>query len=546
MKFSILKTKRVTFIILLVITLTGGFLRFYNLNWDEGHFFHPDERNIALAVTRIHFFNELNPQFFAYGSFPIYLYRGVGELLKFIDNNTDWIYDWGYINLIGRYISALVSTISILLIYRVGKLLFNRNTGLIASLLLAFCPFLIQLAHFSITESLLIFWLLLIGLLTANIFRKPNKLTNYLILGLVGGLALSTKVAAISFALVPVSVFPFTKIKNTIIRFLLALLIAGFVFGCTSPFIYLDKTKFLESMNYENGVVTGRLRVPYTMQFENSVNYLFQIHNLFWQIGPIMIISLIGMFLLVCYLIKRRLVSPLPLFIFSLTYFAYVGSWYAKFIRYMAPIIPELILIASFTLIFIRQKNKVLGNFLIIFFALVNIFWAVAFFNIYLIPSTRITASEWIYQNIPEKSKILQEHWDDGLPIPLKNDSPAKYNIEQLTIYEPDNEQKIDYYCNKLATADYIVISSRRLYGTLMYLPKKYPITAKFYQLLFSGKLGYLQIKQISSYPGVFGIIINDDSSEETFQVYDHPIVLVFKNEFHLSSPQIYQLLKND
>ena len=100
------KINRETILLLLIIVL-GAFFRFYNLNWDEGLSFHPDERNIAASVSRIRFPERLDPEFFAYGSLPIYVYRLAGEVLLKITNNPSWNYEWGNINLVGRIFSAL-------------------------------------------------------------------------------------------------------------------------------------------------------------------------------------------------------------------------------------------------------------------------------------------------------------------------------------------------------------------------------------------------------------------------------------------------------
>jgi len=42
-----------------------------------------------------------------------------------------------------------------------------------------------------------------------------------------------------------------------------------------------------------------------------------------------------------------------------------------------------------------------------------------------------------------------------------------------------------------------------------------------------------------------FGITINDDLSEETFQVYDHPKVLIFKNVDNISEKDLYNILNH-
>ena len=58
--------------LLLSLIFLGTYLRFYNLDWGVP-FLHPDEFNIGLGVSRLQFPDNLNPDFFAYGSFPIYI-----------------------------------------------------------------------------------------------------------------------------------------------------------------------------------------------------------------------------------------------------------------------------------------------------------------------------------------------------------------------------------------------------------------------------------------------------------------------------------------
>jgi len=210
----------------------------------------------------------------------------------------------------------------------------------------------------------------------------------------------------------------------------------------------------------------------------------------------------------------------------------------------MLPILPFIIIAGSWLLVKLRNKQKKIGNLFLICFLSANFFWSLGFFKIYLTESTRITASKWIYKNLPSESKILNEHWDDGLPVSLPPNFPQKYEIESLTIYEPDNLEKINYYAKKLAEADYLILNSRRLYGTLMFLPEKYPLTSRYYQLLFKEKLGYQKIAEFTAYPKLFFWEINDDLSEETFQVYDHPKVIIFQNKSHFDFIKIKEILE--
>src|SRR5215475_7656981 len=105
------------------LCLCGLLLRLYGLNWDQGNSFHPDERQILFHVTALHWptslaqfldptQSPLNPHFFAYGSFPIYLLALIGAILHYNSSSLS-----AFVNLtfIGRDISALFDTGTILL-----------------------------------------------------------------------------------------------------------------------------------------------------------------------------------------------------------------------------------------------------------------------------------------------------------------------------------------------------------------------------------------------------------------------------------------------
>ncbi|MBM4402265.1 MAG: hypothetical protein FJ044_03410, partial [Candidatus Cloacimonetes bacterium] len=100
-----MRSKRV-YLVLLVLTILGAILRFYKLDWGEGFFFHPDERNIASAVLNLDpGQGDFNPNFFAYGSFSIYLTYAIGVFLSFL-TKTNWL-QFEKVILIGRGISGL-------------------------------------------------------------------------------------------------------------------------------------------------------------------------------------------------------------------------------------------------------------------------------------------------------------------------------------------------------------------------------------------------------------------------------------------------------
>ena len=114
---------------------------------------------------------------------------------------------------------------------------------------------------------------------------------------------------------------------------------------------------------------------------------------------------------------------------------------------------------------------------------------------------------------------------------------------EQLTLplYDPDTKEKWQSIRSILQQTDYIIIASGRLYIPLQkltdckHLPvnRCYPLTAKYYKNLFSGKLGFKKIQEFKSEPTIpfINIGINDLSADENFTVFDHPTIMIFKKK---------------
>jgi len=223
--------------------------------------------------------------------------------------------------------------------------------------------------------------------------------------------------------------------------------------------------------------------------------------------------------------------------------FIYQGSQFAKNMRYMLPIYPFIaIVIASYLTNLSFRKNVLM---LIIFMV-----WPLAFISIYNTPNTRITASTWIYKNIVPGSVLACEHWDDCLPLPFSTNNNQQYVYQDgLPLFDPDTKEKWSRITSILSNTNYIIISSNRLFNTIPRVPNKYPIASNYYSLLFNEKLGYKKVAEFNSFPAIgikqFHIEINDLSSDETFTVYDHPPVMIFKNISHFSQSQLFELLTN-
>jgi hypothetical protein len=167
-----------------------------------------------------------------------------------------------------------------------------------------------------------------------------------------------------------------------------------------------------------------------------------------------------------------------------------------------------------------------------IFFMLLFI-WPLSFLAIYSHPHSRVSASEWIYQNIPKESTLSCDAWDDCLPLNIENVGYMnEYKILSMEPFAADTPEKQMKFKEQLQQLDYLVLTSNRAWGSLTEVPDKFPFMSKFYEDLFAEILNFTKVAEITSYPTVpiLNIPIADDSSEEAFTVYDHPKILIYKN----------------
>ncbi len=177
------------------------------------------------------------------------------------------------------------------------------------------------------------------------------------------------------------------------------------------------------------------------------------------------------------------------------------------------------------------------------------------FFSIYKKEDVRLTATNWINKNIPPKTFILTEG-GNTLEVPLSGD----FRKLPFDFYQLDQEDDLR---NKLPAllrgSDYFIIQSRRIFSNHQRLPGEYPATALFYEKLFSGELGFIKLSEFSSFPSLeigprlgepkgserkWGFEINDELAEETWSVFDHPVVRIYKKVNSLTPKEYRTLLQ--
>ena len=540
------------------IFLLAGLLRFYSLNWDQGFHLHPDERFLTMAANAMllphSFADYLNPakstfnpanvgfSFFVYGAFPL-IFTKIVALLS--NNDT-----YSSFTLLGRILSGFSDLIIIILIFKTTFLFekhykLHKNIKFLAAFFYSIAVLPIQLSHFFAVDTFLNFFIFAsFYFITKYFFEKRIHLL--LISAVFLGLAIASKITAVfAIPLIILMVLPdrFSKklfstqaIKKT------SLLSLGFIVVCylslrfADPYFFQSinifnlkpNVIFIQNLNTLKNLSDPNIWYPPNLQWLHKMPVIFAAQNIvFFGLGiPLFLTSLAGVFII---LIRFQKTKLLLIFIWCVLLFLYQSIQITKTMRYFIIIYPFLAIFAGIGFYFVsRYVNKALN----IFCFIAVLIWPLSFISIYNKTHSRVEASNWIYQNIPDKSIILTEYWDDALPLSITNQKKL-YIIKEMPVFDYDTPEKWNKINSYLSQGDYLILSSNRGWGSIMQAPEKYPLMAKFYSDLFADKLQYKKIKTFTSYPSLnnLGIPIefNDDVAEEAFTVYDHPKVMIFK-----------------
>lgn len=537
----------------LACVLAAGLLRFSGLDWDGGQVYHSDEVTIAEAALRIDIPRQMDPDLYVYNAVPVYLDAEVARLVAWVTGDPAWKTALGRMALVARGISALASTAAVALTLLLGRRLLGDWGGVLAAAFQAFCPGLVQAAHYGVTESLLVAFFLALALVSAGAGESPEPWSagRTALAALIAGLAIGTKTSALSFLLLPAAAWlfslKFVGVGRTLKTAALFSVGTALTFVLVSPYSLVHFDRLSNQMAYENAVIRGTQVTWYTAPFLRSVNYVYEAGSLIWLCGPL--IAVLGLAGAAGWLVsavrdpKRR--GGVPILVFSLLYFAYVGSWSAKFVRYLVPLLPVLCLAAAWLLTRLAESRRwriaavATGSLAVLSSAA----FSLAILSIYLRPHTRLAASDWIYSNVPAGSTIAREQLDPPLPAVRYGKSPDRYVYRSVPCLQHDDAKKVEEIAKALAGADLLVVSSRRCVDAIRYLSPIYPMTNHYYSRLLDGTLGFSPIHRFASYPTVAGWVIRDEDAEPTFRVFDHPTVLVFGNRGRLSMTELERRL---
>ncbi|MBI2765055.1 MAG: phospholipid carrier-dependent glycosyltransferase [Chloroflexi bacterium] len=659
------------------VLLVGGVLRFQKLGWDQPAGapaplqMQPDERFLSLVADRIdwpdspgQYFDTakspLNPYntpetpSFVYGTFPLFLAKGVGDIAGpvcpttgpeaaparcerrgffraldpvvpgFVQDRLIGLVGKGCVGnkggydrtvVCGRHITAMFDIATILVVFGLGAALFGRRAGLLAALLYALSVLPTQLSHFWAVDPYLTFFATLAVFLAVLWVRAERDWQGWALgagMGLALGLAVASKVNGLLFvpvvpaaALIRIGVRDFPRLglhvsgrqrtsghwMTDVSVVCFAVAIGILVFRVAQPYAFAGPRLWDMSLNpqWRTDVFEGEWKrqkgeidFPPFVQFAGRSPLLYPLRNLvLFGLGPALgIAAWLATAAGGVLLFKRRdLAFFLPVAL-TAGIFGIQGIRFVTYMRYFAPIYPLLCLMAGWACaglwrtarrgdlrwsapgwlgrrlewagrVWSPGSARLAAGVGVAVVVLGTAWWALAFQQVYRSEQPRIAASRWIYANVPPGSTITSELWDDSLPYAIPGQTAA-YKIVETAPYDTDSLQKMqDLVYGRagkdptvgLNGADYVAISSNRVRSSVPRLEREYPATIRYYELLDSGELGFDLVADFKVQPSFLGLSVDDSSAEESFTVYDHPEVRIYKKSARWDPVQALALL---
>jgi YYY domain-containing protein len=489
---------------LLSVVALAALLRFAGLDWDQNHHLHPDERFLTIVATQVQSTDPLtylrtsesplNPynagqNFYVYGNFPLTVTRLAGEWLvkacaALIDTCAYGYTSYDGIHLVGRALSGLLDMLSVVLIFFIGRRLYDWRVGLLGALFSAVAVMPIQQSHFFTMDN----WAA--GLTTLGMYaavrggERGDQQRWWLLFGVALGLAVSSRVnVAPLAAMAPISggiwllrrgegslAYLRTQVgavdlQRVVFGVILAAFVSLLTFRLAQPYAFMDATLARQTGLEQAGVEPGTLEVllkslvglnpqwranmeeiqrlqspdasfPPALQWTDRAPLLFPWTNMvLYGMGlGAGLLAWFGFGWALWRIARGRpdwLAHLLPVAWIGL-YFVFMGTRWVKSIRYFLPVYPFLLLLAGWALVALwrkagqRRRHAAEARAAVLLLGLIafvlSLSWAMSFVRIYQEPVTRISASTWMYENIPSGATLLYEF--DGrreeLQLPLR------------------------------------------------------------------------------------------------------------------------------
>ena len=407
--------------------------------------YNPDER-LHFVPKAVDFFGTgdldpdyyLNPPGFTYLLYGVYWawFRSGANVLAA---------EWKELFLVGRVTAAMLGGLAVVLVYAVGKRLFDTRVGLAAAAVMAVAFLPVYQAKLALNDVPVLVPVCLALLGAAGILRSGRWL-DYALAGAGVGLAIGTKYTA-GMVLAPAATAAVIDLIRRRGRAIPAIgtgifcAVAGFAIAV--PYSVLDPPKFFESL----GVFS--VSPPESRKLgQENVNGILQYLWVFtWGLGWLPSLTAVGGAVA---MVRRNLVTSAILIPGPVLFILFMGIRGGFLSRYMLPAFPFLALLAAYGLSeFARaisggRIRVMTGVILVGALALMaqSVIHDVHIGLVHTKKNTREIALRWMRANIPERAAVAIEPFyispRDPPSASHPREDPAERSPWRLYPWDPD------------------------------------------------------------------------------------------------------------
>jgi hypothetical protein len=177
--------------------------------------------------------------------------------------------------------------------------------------------------------------------------------------------------------------------------------------------------------------------------------------------------------------------------------------------------------------------------------------YAAAYMNVYRQPDSRVAAARYLKRSVPAGAKILVEpsqilppmgqyfdnpnFYGDYQPTGLRGERDQYFHLYVLDTYRYlydtplSDAEKRAYIASRLAEVDWVILEDTFEEFYADWPGTRHEAVKQYHRDLENGRLGFELAKTFKVYPSIFGYEINDDASELTFRLFDHPRISIYK-----------------
>ncbi len=506
-----------------------------------------------------------NPGFFNYPAFTFLvqfavqaIHYAIGHLIGLYPDlehfNEAYQADPTRFILLARLVSVVFDLGTVYVVYVLSRSLFGSGAGMFASLLVATSPLFIRQSQLVNVDSALAFFTILslyfIHRLQTDGWRIWGPLS-----GLAIGLAASSKYTGALLAAAVLAAYwaGAGSLRGALrppgLRRLIEIMaIAAVVFAVTNPYILLSPGDFLRDFGFEEShMATGHLGIdPET----NSVEF-YLIRTVPESQGWAFCLLALGSTIV---LARRSPKQILPLLTFLALYLITICSWRMRAERYILPVIPILVIIASYGVLHLSSyalqliikfgargsiKKWIARPVILAALALVVLLpplKAVASYHAVVnLPDTREIAKDWILKHVPRGGCLAT------IPVGLSF-ADTMYHVFPIPFLAVNPERVTAFYDTRWYEDFDLVLGTNYDYARYAIDPDRYRSFLSYYdslrrnwQLVFSDDAG-----EFSSGPTIWLYKPPTSSREKIF-----PADLLKKLETAPESLRVSSFLQN-